>query len=221
MEIVEKFASLLRRRFDGVLATHSARQSGYPFASRVPCCTDSRGYPLLAVSALAEHTRNIRANPRVALSIWDDQPGDVQAAARATVLGEMEQATADAEAGALFRAHFPAAAAYLEQLDFTLYRLRLHSAHYIAGFASVHWLDADALTGVPVWTATEHELALSSVSAAWLRQFAAAGAAMPALAGIDPQGLTLRTAQTLQRFAFAGTLQGPHQIADALEALRA
>ena len=62
---VEEFANLLRRRFAGVLATHGVRMAGYPFASRVPYCADAHGQPLLAVSALAQHTKNLRADGRV------------------------------------------------------------------------------------------------------------------------------------------------------------
>ena len=49
---------------------------------------------------------------------------------------------------AVYIRHFPYAEQYLTQLDFTLYRLRVREAHYIAGFAKVHWLTSDALEDV-------------------------------------------------------------------------
>ena len=158
---VESYASLLRRHFAGVLGTHCVYREGYPFASRVPYCPDAHGHPLLAVSALAQHTQNLLADARVALNVWDDHPEDVQAASRATLLGDME--LADTDAGSFYIEHFPAAAAYLQELDFTLYRLRVRDVHFIAGFANVHWLDAGDLADVPAWNSAQQTQAQAGV----------------------------------------------------------
>jgi putative heme iron utilization protein len=216
---VESYASLLRRQFAGVLATHCVRLAGYPFASRVPYCPDPQGHPLLAVSALAQHTQNLRADARVALSIWDEHPDDVQAAARATLLGNIE--TAHADASSIYLEHFPAAAVYLRELDFTLYRLQVHKVHFIAGFASVHWLDDGDLADVPAWSIAERTRALAAVPGDSLRKLAETGADEVQLAGIDPQGLTVRCPQTLRRVAFPETLQSPRSIATTLAQLTA
>jgi len=216
---VDNYASLVRRHFAGVLATHCVRREGYPFTSRVPYCADAHGHPLLAVSALAQHTQNLLADARVSLSVWDDHPDDVQAAARATLLGDMELAHTDA--GSLYVEHFPAAAAYLQELDFTLYRLRVREVHFIAGFANVHWLDTEGLAIVPAWSIAERTQARAAVSAGILKKLAQTDAAGPQLAAIDPQGLTLRCAQTLQRVTFSETLQSPQSITTTLAQLTA
>jgi putative heme iron utilization protein len=183
----------------------------------VPYCPDPHGHPLLAVSSLAQHTQNLRADARVALSIWDEHPHDVQAATRATLLGDVEPA--DPDASSIYLGHFPAAVAYLQELDFTLYRLRVREVHFIAGFASVHWLDEGALEGVPVWSIAERTEALAAVPGDSLRKLAETDAGDVQPAGIDPQGLTLRCAHTLRRIAFPETLQSPQAVTATLAQL--
>ncbi|MDH3452794.1 MAG: pyridoxamine 5'-phosphate oxidase family protein [Gammaproteobacteria bacterium] len=215
MPLVEDYAGLVRRHFAGVLATHCTRRAGYPFASRVPYCADAHGYPLLAISALAQHTRNLRADARVAMSVWDEHPDDVQAAGRATLVGDIESANGD-EVAAYYTEHFPNAARYLRHLDFSLYRLRVQEVHYIAGFAKVHWLSAEHLAGVPAWSPAEQTQARATIDAEKLRVLAADDTLRPVLAGIDPQGLTLRLDQSLRRVAFPNTLQDPLAVAAAV-----
>lgn len=53
----------------GVLSTHSQAHPGYPFGSVVPYCLDNVGFPLLLLSHLAQHTRNLMAEPRCALTL--------------------------------------------------------------------------------------------------------------------------------------------------------
>ena len=57
----------------GVLSTISARLEGYPFGSIAPFVLDHDGNPLILISTIAEHTKNIQADPRVSLIAFDQQ----------------------------------------------------------------------------------------------------------------------------------------------------
>jgi len=59
--------NLLLKSDFGTLSTHSVDCPGYPFASVVPVGFDDHNRPLLLISRLAQHTRNISENVKVSL----------------------------------------------------------------------------------------------------------------------------------------------------------
>jgi len=61
----EEARNLLRRARTGTLATLNVA-GGTPYASLVNLATDVAGHPLILVSTLAWHTRNLLADPRPA-----------------------------------------------------------------------------------------------------------------------------------------------------------
>ena len=139
---------LLTGERQGVLATVSARRAGWPFASVTPFALSAAGEPLLLLSDLAEHTRNIRADPRVSLLVQDGSSAeDPQAGARVTLLGVLEPVSS-AEIGAAqtrYVHHHPQAAEYLSMTDFHLYVLRVSEARFIGGFGDMGWIDGQTL----------------------------------------------------------------------------
>ena len=68
----------------GVLSTISVDLPGYPFGSVTPYCADEQGRPVLYISHIAQHTRNILADSRVSLTVFEMTRGvtDVQAQGR-------------------------------------------------------------------------------------------------------------------------------------------
>src|SRR5690606_26860432 len=69
---------LLLKEYRGMLATHSQKMPGFPFGSVVPYCLDGQGWPLLLISRIAQHTRNLRADPRCSLLVGERDAEDVQ-----------------------------------------------------------------------------------------------------------------------------------------------
>jgi putative heme iron utilization protein len=129
----------------GVLATLSARRQGWPFASAAPYATSAHGEPLLLLSELAEHTRNLRADPRASLLIQDSSAAeDPQAGARVTLLGRAS-VIADPDAQKKYVGRHPQAAAYLTLGDFRLWVLHVEEARYVNGFGEMGWLEGDRL----------------------------------------------------------------------------
>src|SRR5712691_7816352 len=90
----------------GVLSTLSQRHAGHPFGSLVPYALDHRGRPVILVSHLAEHTRNMEADPRVSL-LAHDAASDPQVGARVTLLGNAAPLEASDPAAARYRRLFP------------------------------------------------------------------------------------------------------------------
>jgi hypothetical protein len=121
------------------------RDTGGPHVSLVACATDFCGAPVLLISDLAEHTRNLRADPRASLLI-DGTAGYEErlTGPRLTLVGEMRVADA-AEVRARYLAHHPSAESYAEFGDFAFWRLALTRAHLVAGFGSIHRIAAAEL----------------------------------------------------------------------------
>ena len=87
MTIAAQARRYLRAHRYGILSTLSQKLGGYPFGSLAPYVLDHAARPVILVSRLAEHTRNIDADPRVSLLVYESS-GDPQAAARITLSGD-------------------------------------------------------------------------------------------------------------------------------------
>ena len=126
----------------GVLATQSLAHPGYPFGSVVPYALGSDGQPLLLLSPLSQHTKNIDQNPGCSLTVMDHGTGDVQQRARLTALGDVAPVDDPPDAARYFR-FFPQARTYHAELGFRFYRLAVFRLHWNGGFATARWLGAD------------------------------------------------------------------------------
>jgi len=138
--------SLLLSEYHGVLSTHSVDQAGYPFGSVVPYCLDREGRPLILISTIAQHTKNIAADNRVSLLVSQGEVDDVQAAPRLTWLGDAEKVPEDELAvSERYYRFFPDARGYHKTHDFMFYRINLVRGRYIGGFGKIRWVDAEGL----------------------------------------------------------------------------
>ncbi len=144
----EAARALLRAEQAAALTTLSQRRPGWPSASLVPYAIDARGEPLLALSAIAQHTRNLEADPRACLFVYDAAAAakDARTAARLAVYGKVEalEGAAEAEAKEAYLARHPDARG-LFNLDFKLYRLAVEEAQWVGGFAAAGWISRDEL----------------------------------------------------------------------------
>lgn len=129
-----------RGQRQGVLATLSRRLAGFPFGSVAPFILDHAGRPVILISALAEHTRNIDADPRVSLIV---QPfaADMQRAGRVTILGKAERLPEKDRLGPRYLSYLPQAEAYFAMHDFHFYRIEPVRIRWIGGFGRIHWVE--------------------------------------------------------------------------------
>lgn len=133
--------SLAARVHVGSLATIG--WEGHPHGSLVQFVTSDDGAPVLLLSKLAAHTKNLDADSRASLLIVDDAAGDPLTRSRVTLLGTVATSDAPGDRDAYLSRH-PAAAAYIDFGDFDLYRLHVARARYIQGFGEMSWVDGSA-----------------------------------------------------------------------------
>lgn len=69
---VEEVRTVLDRSVRGMLSTFSKKFDGYPSGSMVDFACDANGYPILAVSDLAVHSKDLTANPKCSLLVARD-----------------------------------------------------------------------------------------------------------------------------------------------------
>jgi hypothetical protein len=139
---------LLDAERQAVLATISARHAGWPFASLAPYATTQAGEPQLLLSELAEHTRNLRQDPRASLLVQDSTArDDPQAGARVTLLGTAEPVdeASRAEAQRRYTTRHPQSAEYFKLADFHLWVLHVDEARFVNGFGDMGWLAGNRL----------------------------------------------------------------------------
>ena len=120
-------------------------EEGWPYPSLVLVATDPAGCPLLLVSGLADHTKNLFADARAGL-LFDGTGGldEPLTGSRLSVLGRMEPVEEPALL-ARYLARHPSAAAYAGFGDFRLWRMVPQRAHLVAGFGRIHWVEGSAL----------------------------------------------------------------------------
>lgn len=150
MHLNTEARKFLRSSRSGILSTHSQHCAGYPFGSVAPFVLDHHCQPIILISSIAEHTKNIQSNPKVSLLVFAGGE-DLQANARLTLLGEAGQIEkkADADLRARYLRYLPQAASYFDMHDFSFYRIHIHQARYIGGFGKMTWFsDVDLLSDI-------------------------------------------------------------------------
>jgi putative heme iron utilization protein len=118
---------------------------GRPYVSLVLCALDEDGSPLLLLSDLAQHAKNLSADPRVSL-LFDGTAGLAErlTGERLTVLGSAVPCD-DPAARARYLELHPSAAVYAGFGDFRLYRVELERGQLVAGFGKIDWIEAGEL----------------------------------------------------------------------------
>lgn len=210
--------SLLRRSRQGALATLMPG-SGDPYCSLVNLASHPDGSPILLISRLAVHTRNILADSRVSLMLDERAAGDPLEGARIMLSGRAEQA--EDERVLLQRRYLnahPAAEAFVSFKDFAFFRIRPAGTHLVAGFGRIVDLKPEQfltdLAGTEDLLAAE-EGAVEHMNAdhrAAMGLYATRLLGAPAgdwrCTGCDPEGIDMQDGQTALRLDF------PERVAD-------
>ncbi|WP_445491812.1 HugZ family pyridoxamine 5'-phosphate oxidase [Rhodopseudomonas sp. RCAM05734] len=224
--------SLLRRSRQGALATLMAG-TGAPYCSLVNLASAPDGAPILLISRLAVHTRNILADPRVSVMLDERAAGDPLEGARIMLAGVAEPAEGDVAANLRQRylnAH-PSAEVFVNFADFSFFRIAPTGAHLVAGFGRINDLapvqfltdlsDADALLEAEQSAVdhmnTDHRDALNLYATRLLD--AAPGDWR--CTGYDPDGLDLADGATALRLDFPRRIVTPGALRQVLVELAA
>lgn len=134
--------NLLHSAPASTLATQSIQMPGYPYATVVPHVLDEQHRPILLISALAEHTKNLLADPKVSISVNESGITNVQDGQRLTLVGDAERFEPDQALITRYLRYVPAAEQYLA-LDFMFFRIRPKRLRYIGGVGKMGWVEAE------------------------------------------------------------------------------
>jgi len=219
--------SLLRRRREGALATLMTG-SGDPYCSLVNVASHPDGSPILLISRLAVHTKNILADARVSLMLDERAEGDPLEGSRIMLSGRAEEvANPDLE---LVRRRYlnahPSAEAFVNFKDFSFFRIRPSGTHLVAGFGRIVDLkpeqfltdisDAavllDAEQGAVEHMNADHREATNLYATRLL-------GAEPAdwrCIGCDPDGIDLQAGAKTLRLDFPERVTGPGELRKVL-----
>ena len=143
----ERCRTLVRQARSATLSTIARDPEGFPYGSLVTVAIDAAGRPLLLLSTLAEHTRNLHAQSAASVLLTEpldahDQP---LAVGRVTILGSCRLVPDDEKATVreTFLAQQPGSSYYVDFKDFAFYRLEPSSLRYVGGFGRMSWVTAD------------------------------------------------------------------------------
>jgi len=208
---------LMREARSGALATLMAG-SGEPYCSLVNVACAADATPLLLISRLAVHTRNVLADPRVSLMVDERKEGDPLQGARVMAMGALAKTERD-DARRRYLAQQPEAEMYAGFGDFAFYELKLKGAHLVAGFGRIVDLaPADLLTdltGAEALLAAEPEVIahMNADHAATCRLYATKLLGAPdgdwRCVGCDPDGLDLQWQRLGLRLPFPRRVTEP------------
>jgi heme oxygenase (biliverdin-IX-beta and delta-forming) len=215
--------SLLRRSRQGALATLMAG-SGDPYCSLANLASHPDGSPILLISRLALHTRNILADSRVSLMLDERAPGDPLEGARIMLAGRAEQA-GGADVAVLRRRYLnahPSAEVFVDFKDFSFFRIRAAAAHLVAGFGRIVDLEpAQFLTGISdagalldaEQGAVDHMNAdHRDATSLYATRLLGAEPADWRCTGCDPDGIDLQAGTATLRLDFPARVTGPGEL---------
>ena len=218
---------LLREGRSGALATLMPPRQD-PYCSLVNVATLPDGAPLLLLSRLALHTRNLLHDPRVSLLLDERKEGDPLEGARVMLQGTVAS-TADGHARGRYLARQPEAEMFVDFADFGFYRMTLEGAHLVAGFGRIVDLTAsDLVTDLNEAAAlvdAEPEIVahMNDDHADAVRLYAHALLHAPDGAwrcvGCDPDGLELQLGRTALRLTFPERVTTPGALRQTLKRL--
>ena len=232
----ERARTLVTQITTGTLCTVATEPAGYPYGSFVTVGFDD-GNPVFLVSTMAEHTRNLKGDPRASLLVAEGGADDPLANGRVTLLGLCTQVddTDDANRGsarAAFLATHPNAAYYVDFGDFAFWKLRVESIRYIGGYGRMSWVEAaewhgatpdplaGAADGIIAHMNDDHADAMALYCKAFSRATDISAASMT---GVDRYGFEM-SAVTADgprpvRLAFPESVDSPEQVRAALVAM--
>jgi putative heme iron utilization protein len=209
--------TLLREARSGALATLMPG-SGDPYCSLVNVATAADGAPVLLLSGLALHTKNILADARVSLMLDERKEGDPLEGARVMLMGRCVKANDPSASKSYLRRH-PDAEGYAGFADFSFYRVEIANAHLVAGFGRIVDLDRqDVLTdlsdaGAVVDAEADAIAHMNADHADTCRLYATRLLGAPdgdwRCVGVDPEGLELQNGRIALRLVFPRRVIAP------------
>jgi hypothetical protein len=222
--------SLLRRSRQGALATLMPG-SGDPYCSLVNVASHPDGSPILLISRLALHTRNLLGDGRISLMLDERTEGDPLEGARIMLAGRAEQVNGDDMAISRRRyvnAH-PSSEVFVNFKDFSFFRIQPTAAHLVAGFGRIVDLKPEQfltdVSGAASLLEAE-QAAVDHINAdhrdamnLYATKLLGAKSADWRCTGCDPEGMDLQAGTTTLRLHFPRPIVSPAALRQVLKHL--
>lgn len=219
MEKQNAARTLLLQESFGVLSTVSIDLPGYPFGSVTPYCTDRMCRPIIYISHIAQHTRNIVSDSRVSLTVVEKGASeDVQAQGRVTCIGDARPVEdGDDDVRERYFRYFPSARQYERTHGFEFFRLELVRVRFIGGFGQIFWVEPAAFMTANPFSPVEETRIIQHMNkdhAEALSRYVGGGTAE--MAGIDAEGFDVLKAGKKIRIPFAAPVANMEEARKAL-----
>ncbi|MBI1245369.1 MAG: DUF2470 domain-containing protein [Alphaproteobacteria bacterium] len=183
-----------------VLARPGTPEAGGPYASLVQVAFDHDASPILLISTLADHTKNLLEDPRCSL-LFDATAGLAEplTGARVSLQGTARRID-DSRLAERYLSRFPGARMYAGFTDFAFWKVEPARAHMVAGFGKIRWFDSFAFDAVSAAGLAEGEAdVLAHMNAdhadaidLYARVLAGRASGTWTMTGVDPEGFDLR-----------------------------
>ena len=224
----QSLARRLLRSVRTVTLATLASSDGFPLATLTTIATNCIGEPVLLLSQLSLHTRNLDADPRCSLLLAQGGKGDPLAHPRLSLVGRAVRVSEPVQRREL-RARFlnrnPKAALYADFADFSFWRLALQEAHLNGGFGkAAGYQGLDLLSAVMPGLAEAEAGLLERLNGAGAKlraRVVAEGGADVAwrASGVDAEGVDLLAGEAVWRLQFGQGCQNAADLARQVEAL--
>jgi heme oxygenase (biliverdin-IX-beta and delta-forming) len=218
---------LLREARSGALAS-LIPGSGDPYCSLVNIAATVTGAPILLLSNLALHTKNILSDTRVSLMLDERKAGDPLEGARVMLMGRCSKDDNPTMPTAYLRRH-PDAEMYAKFADFSFYRMEIARAHLVAGFGRIVDLksediltdiaDAKALVDAEADAIAHMNDDHADACRLYATRLLGAEDGDWRCVGIDPEGIELQNGRVALRLPFPRRITAPGPLRATLREL--
>lgn len=219
---------LLLSEYQAILSTHSVDVPGYPFGSVVPYCLNKAGKPIILISAIAQHTKNILSDPKVSLTVTEGGADDLQTVGRITYIANAEKMDDDQDSIERYYQYYPQSRDYHKIHDFDFYQLQAVRIRFIGGFGQIYWVEKDDFLLVNPFTFEEEKgmidhMNLDHVEA--IKHYCDANGIQysaddsPIMVGIDSEGFNIRSGARIHRINFIEPVMSELEVRKALVAM--
>jgi heme iron utilization protein len=204
------------------------RRTGAPYVSLVSTATDVDGSPIILISRLALHTRNLEVDPLVSILFAEVGAGDPVTHPRVSVMSRAERVD-DPRVRRRFLARHEQASLYAGFTDFSFWRIVPASGHLVAGFGRIVELTPEDLLvsvdGAEQLVEAEEE-AVSHMNGdhrealeLYATELLGRRAGRWSVTGIDPEGCDLALEDEAARLPFSDMVKTPQALRQSLRQL--
>lgn len=221
--------NLLLSEYQGILSTISVDVEGYPFGSVVPYCLSKEGKPVILISTIAQHTKNILSDSKVSLTVTESGIEDGQTAGRITFIGDaVKLGVDDTESIERYYQYFPQSMDYHKTHNFYFYQINLVRIRFIGGFGEIYWLEKESFLLANPFSFDEEKSMIEHMNAdhiesmkhyCQLNDINYSEEKLPVMVGIDSEGFNLRVGKRINRINFEESVTTAMEVRKAMVAM--